>query len=338
MKTSTTSSKSKYLFLALLLPVVAQAKLVGKVHALKGDAFLIREGKTTSLKLDMDIEEGSQVMVGDDASATVGDFYDRRYNLTSGSNLVMSDRSMTLLKGGLWSQSLSQKAVVSVSTANMLMSSLQGEFIATYDAATKKSQLTVIAGEVDVASPMEPAFRYAVEAGKFSHASPDVDEGYPRAPTRLGYESLMKAVAMFPGVKSMDAGVAQAQSAGRAVASEKAATEKKGEIIFMKTVEGVARTPASTEGEAQKYFLKTTKRAAPKPKYVHTTAKVRVIGLQRVAAPSSRKPASSVKVQPQEPSPSINSSDFLRSYEQHQRAQPKNPKEVQSLIDDLKSY
>jgi hypothetical protein len=337
MKTSTTSSKSKYLFLALLLPVLAEAKLVGKVHSLKGDAFLIRDGKTATLKLDMDIEEGSQVMVGDDASVTVGDFYDRRYNLTSGSNLVMNDRSLTLLKGGMWSQSLSQKANVSVATANMLLSSHQGEFIATYDSATKKSQLTVIAGEVDVASPMEPAFRYAVVAGQFSHASPDVDEGYPRAPTRLGYESLMKTIGMFPGVKSMDAGVAKAQSASRSVASVAAAPEeKKGEIIYMKTVQ--ERMPASTEGEAQKYFLKSTKKAAKSSKQVVTSAKVRVIGLRKVIPASSRKPASSVKIQPQEQAPSVNSSDFLKSYEQHQRQQPKHPQEVQSLIDDLKSY
>ncbi len=338
MKTSITSSKSKYLFLALLLPIMAEAKLVGKVHAIKGDAFLIREGKTTTLKKDMDIEEGSQVMVGDDASATVGDFYDRRYHLSAGSNLVMNDRAMTLLKGGLWSQSLSQKANVGVSTANMLMSSYQGEFIATYDAATKKSQLTVITGEVDVASPLEPAFRYAVTAGQFSHAIPSVDEGYPRAPTRLGYESLMKAVALFPGVKSMDAGVAQAQTSGRAIASVDSVAEKKGEIIFMKTVVGSSRAPASAEGEAQKYFLKTTKKSAPKIKSISTTAKVRVIGLQPVAAASSRKPASSHKMQTQERAESVNSSDFLKSYEQHQRHQPKHSQEVQRLIDDLKSY
>lgn len=338
MKTSITNSKSKYLFLALLLPIVAEAKLVGKVHALKGDAFLVREGKTTTLKKDMDIEEGSQVMVGDDASATVGDFYDRRYNLSSGTNLVMGDRSMTLLKGGVWSQSLSQKANVGVSTANMLMSSYQGEFIATYDAATKKSQLTVISGEVDVASPLEPAFRYAVIAGQFSHATPNVDEGYPRAPTQLGYESLMKAVAMFPGVKSMDAGVAKAQSSGRAIASVDEVTEKKGEIIYMKTVQSSSRTPASASGEAQKYFLKSTKKSAAKPKSALTTAKVRVIGLRSVSVSSSRKPASSYKVQPQERAPSVNSSDFLKSYEAHQRQQPKHSQEVQRLIDDLKSY
>ncbi len=338
MKTSTTSSKSKYLFLALLLPIMAEAKLVGKVHAIKGDAFLIREGKTTSLKKDMDIEEGSQVMVGDDSSATVGDFYDRRYHLSSGTNLVMNDRAMTLLKGGAWSQSLSQKASVSLATANMLMSSHQGEFIAIYDAATKKSQLTVITGEVDVASPLEPAFRYAVAAGQFSHAAPNVDEGYPRAPTQLGYESLMKAVGMFPGVKSMDAGVAQAQKSGRGIASVDAAAEKKGEIIYMKTVVGSSREPASAEGEAQKYFVKSTKKTVHKAKSSFSTAKVRVIGLQAVAPASSRKPASSHRIQTQEKSQSVNSSDFLKSYQQHQQQQPKHSQEVQRLIDDLKSY
>jgi hypothetical protein len=337
MKTSTTNLKSKLLFIALLLPLAAHAKLVGKVHAVKGDVFLIKDGKTSTLKMDMDIEEGSQVMVGDEAEATLGDFYDRRYHLTEGSNLVMNDRATTLLKGAVWSQSLSQKSNVQLSTANMLMSSYQGEFIATFDAAEKKSQLTVISGEVDVASPMEPAFRYAVIAGQFSVANPKVDDGYPRAPTNLGYDSLMKSVSRFPGVKSLDAGVAKAQSQ-RAPASVAASSEvKKGEIIFMKSIQTSERKPASAEDEAQKYFLKTTQKPRKVMKREKNEAKVRVIGLQVVAPVSSRKPASSHKAQPKAHAPSVNDSDFLKSYQQHQAHQPKNPQELQRLMDDLNS-
>jgi len=337
MKTSITNLKSKLLLVALVLPFSAHAGLVGKVHAVKGDAFLVKDGKTSTLKVDMDIEDGSQIMVGDDAGVTLGDFYDRRYYLTEGSNLVMNDRSSTLLKGAVWSQSLSQKANVQLSTANMLMSSYQGEFIATFDAAEKKSQLTVISGEVDVASPMEPAFRYAVVAGQFSVASPKVDDGYPRAPTALGYDSLMKSVARFPGVKSMDAGVAKAQSQRAPASVEGAPALKKGEIIFMKSIQSADRVPASADDEAQKYFLKTTQKPRKVMKKEKNEAKVRVIGYQPVAATSSRKPASSHKVQSKAHAPSVSDSDFLKSYQQHQAQQPKNPQELQRLMDDLNS-
>ncbi|MBY0518627.1 MAG: hypothetical protein K2P81_17080 [Bacteriovoracaceae bacterium] len=338
MKTSITSLKSSSLLLALLLaPTLAHAKLIGKVHAIKGNAFIIQNQKTLALAKDMDIEEGAQVMVSDDSQVTLGDFYDRRFHVSSGSHIVLNDMNVILQKGSLWSQSLTTNTKMTLSTANLLISSYKGEYIVTYSTAEKKSQLTVVTGEVDVASPREPAFRYAVSAGQFTMAIPDVNDGYPRTPTKVGYESLMAAVHLFPGIKSQDAGVAQAQAkpqaseADRSIAS---VNEKKGEIIFMTTIIEAKREPASAAGEAQKYFVKKF----TKKKLVSTPAKVRVIGFQEVKSASSRKPASSQKVQTQAPEIRVNDSEFLKSYEQLRSQQPKNPQEVQRLIDDLNSY
>lgn len=332
MKTSTTSSKSKFLFAVLLaLPAIAQAKLVAKVHELKGDVFVVLAGKTQAVKVDMDLEEGSQLMVGDDSRLTIGDFFDRRYHLAAGSNVVLNDRALTLQKGSVWTQSLSSKESATVSTANLLVSGHAGEYITTYSVTDKRSQLTVISGEVDAASPREPAFRYAVAAGQFTMAIPTADDGFPRSPTAIGYDSLMAAVKLFPGVKSKDAGLAKAQSTSRAVAS---VSEKKGEIIFMKTVVEAERAPASVTGEAQKYFVKKTKRVKAKAQ----PAKVRVLGYQQVNQPTLRKPASTPVAQPQESALRSNSSEFLKSYELHTKEQPKHTQEVQRLIDDLKSH
>ncbi len=166
-------------------------------------------------------------------------------------------------------------------------------------------------------------------------AIPDVNDGYPRTPTKVGYESLMAAVHLFPGIKSQDAGVAQAQTqVAPAVRSIASVNEKKGEIIFMTTVIDAKREPASAGGEAQKYFVKKLK----KKKANSTPAIVRVIGFQAVKAASSRKPASSQKVQTQGPEIRVNDSEFLKSYEQLKSQQPRNPQEVQRLIDDLNSY
>jgi hypothetical protein len=337
MKTLITSLKSSSLLLALMLaPSLAHAKLIGKVHMIKGNAFIIQNQKTLALIKDMDIEEGAQVMVSDDSQVTLGDFFDRRFHISAGSHVVMNDMSLILQKGSLWSQSLTTNSKkMTLSTANLFITTYKGEFIVTYSAAEKKSQLTVVTGEVDVASPREPAFRYAVSAGQFTLAIPEVNDGYPRTPTKVGYESLMAAVHLFPGIKSQDAGVAQAQTqpaqAERSVAS---VAEKKGEIIFMTTVIDAKRAPASVTGEAQKYFVKKLK----KKKVKSTPALVRVIGFQSVKTFSSRKPASSRIVQTQGPEIRVNDSNFLKSYEELKGQQPKNPKEVQSLIDDLNSY
>lgn len=337
MKTSITNSKNSFFFLALfILPGLVHAKLVGKVHAVKGESFALIDGKTQRLVKDMDIADGAQLMVSDESQVTVGDFFDRRFHLLGGSHFVMSERTHVLQKGGLWSQSHASKVSVSVTTANLLLNAYQAEYIVTYDPVSKKGQLTVINGEVDVASPMEPAFRYAIVAGQFTTAHPEIDEGYPRTPTKLGQDSLMKMVAQFPGIKSGDAGVAhvQTQKAARGIASAQESGPKSGEIIYMKTYQTAERTPASASGEAQKYYLKQNKKVVK----TGTRAKVRVLGYQEVTKSTSRNPASSYRAQAKEVHNSVKSSEFLKSYELHKQKQPVHSKEVQRLIDDLKSY
>lgn len=334
MKTSTTSLKSNLFFLALALtlPLSAQAALVGKVHELKGEAFLLTNGKTKSITKDMDIESGAQIMVTDEAQLTIGDFYDRRIHLKSGSHLVMNAAGAILHKGSAWVQSYGSKGKWTLATANLQLSALKSEFLVSYHPADKLSQLTVIAGEVNAANPAEPTLQYLIVAGQMTQSHPDVDNGYPRSPVAVGQESLMAAVKQFSGIKSMDAGVAHAQSqAARSIASVE---KKAGDIIFMKTVLETERKPASVGDEAQKYYLKKTVKKAKKL----GVAKVRIIGYQAVKAPTIRKPASSRPAQSQEPVERVNDMDFLKSYEQLKRTQPIHSKEVQRLIDDLKSY
>lgn len=348
MKTLTTSSKSKALLLALALaPSAVLAGLVGKVHELKGEAFKVVAGKTSTLKVGSDLEEGADILVSDESTITVGDFFDRRHHLSAGSHLTMNDRAVILKKGSLWTQSMGPKSTGQVTTANMLIQAEQGEWVTTYDPAAQRTQLTSISGEVRVASPQEPAFQYAVSAGMFTQAQPKLDDGYPRSPTKLGYESLMKTLALFPGQKSRDAGLAKFQEkseASRAIASVENAP-KKGEITFISTP--AARTPASADaGSAQSYFMKKAVKKSRKMKAVGhaTTAPVRVIGLSAtsptMAQEHSRKPASVRPAQAPKPSESLDAkpNDFLKSYQEHKAAQPLHPNEVQRLLDDLESY
>ncbi len=335
MKTSTTSSSSKLLALVLALaPALAEAKLAAKVHALKGGAFTVMNGVTTALKADMDLEEGADVLVSDDAAVTIGDFYDRRHHLSAGSHATVADGQLILKKGAVWTQSRGAKRPGTITTGNLLVQGFLGEWIVTFDVASGRTQVTTISGEVDVASPEAPAFKYAVAAGYFTFAEPKSEGGYPRSPTKLGYDSLMQTLALFPGQRSMDAGIAKAQEeAGkRAPASmESTPTEAvgHGKVLHIRTVES---------GDAQKYFLKSLPRAHKRSGVSGQRVPIRIFGLQAVKAQTARKPAA---VSPKLPKASVhrgNNEDFLKSYEQHQREQPKNPQEVQRLIDDLQSF
>lgn len=361
MKTSILSSKSKsFVFLLALAPSLVHAALVGKVQSLKGEAFMVFQGKTSVLQVGSDVEDGSDILVSDEASLTVGDFFDRRHHLSGGTNLTMNDRAVVLKKGALWTQSVGARSTGQITTANMLIQAEQGEWVTTYDSASGRTQLTAISGEVRVASPQEPAFQYAVSAGMFTLADPKADEGYPRSPTKLGYDSLMKTLALFPGQKSRDAGLAKFQEEKAAKTDRKIASVEetpasapgavapkaaKGEITFI-----------STEGAALSYFekkiaphKKLTKRKVAQVK-TGWDAPVRIIGVTshspKVAAkpalaqkseraPASTRPASAPKAAE---SLDDKSNDFFESYEQYQKAQPKNPSEMQRLIDDLQSY
>ncbi len=343
MKISITKIKSS-LFLALFIfSLGAQARLVGKIHKVKGMAFMTHDGRTITLKEGMDIHQSAQIIVSDQAQVTLGDFNERRFHLTGGSSLILNQNEATLLAGSVWSQATAFSKNFVLSSANMHMQSFKGEYVATYSPDTKKTQLTVISGEVNAASPKKPELRYGILAGHFTTAHEDHDEGYPRSPTQLGFSSLTNTLKMFPGVEAIDTSVASAQKKadiGREIASIGAEDSAKPEVLHIKS-SFVERKIASVD-TAQKYYLKKTKRAQSARH--GQGAKVRVIGMhpagsipQAVKAPK-RQVASVVQAPAAPVKGEANLSEFLNSYQYHQGKQHKHTPEVQRLIDDLKSY
>jgi len=343
MKTSITKIKSSLFLLLILFAMGAQARLVGKIHKVKGTAFMTYDGRTITLKDGMDVHQSSQIIVPDQAQVTVGDFNERRLHLAGGSSLIFNHHEATLLTGSVWSQATPFSKAFNLSTANMLMQSFKGEFVASYSSDTKKTQLTVISGEVNAASPKKPELRYGILAGHFTTAHEDYDEGYPRSPTQLGFASLESTLKMFPSVEALDTSVASAQKKadiGREIASIGESEAAKPAVKHIKS--NFIESKLATVDTAQKYYLKKTQRAKSVSKF--EGAKVRVIGLGSLSArpvvhmAPARKMASIIP----KPSSSVqneaNISEFLKSYQYHQGQQHKHSPEVQRLIDDLKSY
>ena len=343
MKTSITKTKSSLFLLLLISSLGAQAKLVGKIHNVKGMAFMTYDGRTVTLKDGMDIHQSAQVIVSDQGQVTLGDFNERRFHLAGGTSFIFNQQEATLLTGSVWSQATAFSKAFTLSTANMLMQSFKGEFVATYSNDTKKTQLTVISGEVNAASPKKPELRYGILAGHFTSAHEDYDEGYPRSPTPIGFASLGNTLKMFPGVEAMDTSVATAQKKmdiGREIASIGASESAKLEVKHIKS-SFVERKIASVD-TAQKYYLKKTQRA--KAHSPGVGAKVRVIGVGAWSATSAPKAGPSRQTASVVAKPAVsgkndsNLSEFLKSYQYQQGQQHKHSPEVQRLIDDLKSF
>jgi len=123
------------------------------------------------------------------------------------------------------------------------------------------------------------------------------------------------------------------------VEEPKISTPKKGEIIFLSSV----RTPASvSEGAAHAYFSKKIKKFAVKKELVP----VRFYGMlpiKKTTEETDRSPASvpinqAVKIKKADMPTSEQEDEFVDSLKKHQTNQPKYSKELESLVDDLKSY
>lgn len=328
MKTFTTKLNSSLILLTLVAAPV-WAKPVAKVAELSGSVFVVQpDGKTSTLKASDDIEDKAEVMVEEGGSITLTDYYDSTYHLIGGTHLKFFDRSAQLKRGKTWIQCLNGKFPLALTTANGHASYKKGEFIATFDQSTSRSQFLVVNGEVEVSNVLDREMKYAVTAGTFTMVDPEVEDGVPRAPTKVGLASLDSALSEF---KKLPVQIKENVAPARSIASvEEAAPKKRGEIIFIQT----NRLPASVSGGAHSYFTKK----AGKPL---THAPIRYIGTAWKPLKSvPRSPASvaPTSIAPKKVVETDLHPEFEESLKRKVSEQPKFPKELNSLIEDLKSY
>lgn len=328
MKTFITKSKSSLFLLALVAGVV-QAKPVAQVTGLSGSVFVVKpDGKTSTLKMNEHLEEKSEIMVEEGGSVTLNDYYDATYHLIGGTHLKFFDRSAQLKRGKTWIQCMNGRFPLALTTANGHANYWKGEFIATFDQGTSRSQFLVVNGDVEVSNVLDRDMKYTVPAGTFTMVDPDVEAGIPRAPTKVGLASLDNALSEF---KELPSTLKEIPSRG--IASVEEARPKKGEITFIKT----NRLPASVSGGAHKYFAKKAK----VEKLEH--APIRYIGTNWKPVAAPRAPASVAPrvLRPLVPTKTVPLSlnpEFEDSLKRKVSEQPKYPKELDSLIEDLKSY
>lgn len=329
MKTLITKSKSSLILIAFVA-FPALAKPVAQVTELSGSVFVVKsDGKTSTLKVNDHLEDQSEIMVEEGGAVTLNDYYDATYHLIGGTHLKFFDRSAQLKRGKTWIQCLNGRFPLAITTANGHAKFWKGEFIATFDQGTSRSQFLVVNGDVEVSNVLDREMKYTVPAGTFTMVDPEIEDGIPRAPTKVGLASLDNALSEF---KALPAKIKDSSpSRGIASVEERPA---KGEITFIKS----NRLPASVSGGAHKFFAKKTK------SHSLEHAPIRYIGMswKPVTAPVviPRAPASVAPkaFAPAKSAPISLDPEFEGSLKRKVTDQPKFPKELDSLIEDLKSY
>jgi hypothetical protein len=356
MKTSLTKLKSNFFLALALSSAPIWAKPVAQVTEVKGQVFLVSpDGKTKSLKSNDHVEEKSEIMVGEDGTITLNDYYDATYHLTEGSHLKFFDKSVQLKKGKTWIQSLNARHPLALTTANGHVGFWKSEFITTFDQSTSKSQVLVVNGDVEVSNVLDKNMKHSVAAGTFTIIDPEIENGLPRTPTKVGLDSLNTALSEFKALpeKLKETGTTPVTTREIAsVESEPAeATVKKdgpqaptGEIIFISKSGKMDRLPASAETGAYNYFKKklarkTKPQAAPirfYGMYVAESASAPIVQQPRI--PASVKPISVIAT-PKKVATDLNiDAEFSNSFRHEKANQPNHSKELENLIQDLKSY
>lgn len=332
MKTFLTKSKSSLALVAILSSSLwaetPAAKPIAQVTELTGNVFVITpDGKTSTLKVNDHLPVKSEVMVDEGASVSLNDYYDATYSLVGGTHLKFFDKSVQLKRGKTWIQSKSTRHPLVLTTANGNVNFWKSEFVATFDQATSRSQFLVVTGEVEVTNILDQNYKSVVEAGSFTMIDPEVDNGSPRAATKVGLASLNSAVAEFKIIPAKEASA----EVTRGIASVSPEV-KRGEVIFMQS----NRLPASVHGGAHTYWKK---KAAPKTaEVILSSAPIRFYGVSEKVSP--RTPASvNSPIMPKIVVPSLKQdAAFGESLKMQTLEQPKHPKELGNLLEELKSF
>jgi hypothetical protein len=360
MKTSLTKLSSS--FFLTILSFNLWARPVAQVIQVNGPAFVVRtDGKTSSLKLNEHIEEDSEILIEEGASVTLNDYFNATYHALGGSHFKFSKQSVQLKKGKAWIKSLSPRYSLTLTTANALVTFRKSEFIAIFDQAKSRSQVLVINGEVEASTILNTDLKYLIPSGTFSVIDPEIDNGLIRAPVKVGLQSLNQALAEF---KQLPERIKMAHSPKRELASvlenEVVQSVPKGKIIFMTSTQ---RRPAAVDpGDGHKYYqqlvhkkgethsvqvrvyglhlkenvdIKETKNMISK-KIIKTDivekkffTKERIpASVPMISTPAAKKEALTGVIDP----------EFEQSLKKHQVEQPKHKKELQNLLDDLKSF
>jgi hypothetical protein len=357
MKISLIKLKISLTAFVLITATCVWGKPVGQVVEVSGVVFLVTpEGKTKTLKISDHIDEKSEVLLSENSTMIVNDYYDASYHLTEGGHYKFFDKSIQVKKGKTWVRSLNSRHVLALTTANGFLSFNKGEFIVTFDNSSSRSQVMVVSGSVEVSNILEKNFTQIVSEGTFTLIDPDVDDGLPRTPTRVGLESLNLALSEFKSTLPQIKPEIISEEPVRSIASvtsgpePEAAAEKKdrpkGEIIFMTSDNKISRVPSSTDS-AYSYF----KQASVVPrKNKATSVNVRFYGVTErknyrddVFITRSRNPASLRRLAPVLPSEKLSEEvltekkwrDFLG---QEKVFIPNHSKDLDNLLKDLKDY
>lgn len=333
------------LALALFATYVVQAATPGAiVSQVSGNAFMMSNGQTKTLKLGDRIDDFSDVVTEVGAQVTLTDYHDHKFHVSGSGHVKLERNQLTLERGYVWVQSFNQKDEFILKTANTKIDYSVGEAIVSFDAFSGKTQLMSIRGDFSLANALETHLKVNVGDGQFSFVSNDYNQGIPRSPMTIGESSFKKITGLFEGVQPssvnlfptrMATSTTAPTTAGRNIAS---APEKKSSVIIIKknsSFVNAAVISKAYQQEEEKVAAIKRKQYLKREFATKSGVAVHIYGQKKTTpvttTTAQRMPASAAPAV-------IEDSKFEGSLVKQYEGQMRHSNEVNQLIDELKNY
>ena len=341
------------------------------VQKVSGGAFMITpKGRTIAVQKGQHIYDFAQISTTLGAQVSFNDYYDHQFHLSGAGSIKFMNRSIELRRGYLWFQALGQNNHgFHIQTANSQVGLAPGEGIISFDPALDKTQFLSLKGKFIFGNLMDAQLNVRVSSGQFSFVDLDYQEGIPRVPTPVGQESFSKIVGLFNQVNPMNGTqetsryqfVTNTQETSypqRKPASVDSA-ENKSSIRFLPLKHSPElkskRKSLLKAYREEKEDKSSPKRAPAKAKTQKSPGvPINVYGapspvkeskkLEPKRAPASIKPSKEVEKiiekarKPASVSPKRQMDAFEKTLRNEYKEQKRHPKEVNQLIDELKSF
>jgi hypothetical protein len=333
---------------------------------------------TKTLQYGSKISDLSEVMVEDGSILSLVNDNGSILHVTGGSLLKFYNGISEIKSGQVWVISKGAMGNGVFHTSNSIVNYGEGQFIYSFDNVSGKTQVLALTGNLRISNALEPNLKITVPAGHFSLVDQKYENGLPRTATKVGLSSYKNFKNLFVGFNSLrHSKIDQLWASprkptkGRKIASvnDQFSAEKslsRGKIIKFTTYKKSERHPASAGASPLNYYKKIKKQQAKKYKKVknNIVAPVYYYGFHfKQEMPVAKKPrmqkltpivkesyykVPSSKFAPKRTPASVKPSgliqdlktntSFEKSFMKNANSNQRHTGEVNSLIDELKSY
>lgn len=328
------------------------------VQKVKGKVFASGKGHTRTLGPSDQIFEFDEIFTEIGAEVSFNDSYDHVFTLTGGSHVAVLNKMIELKRGYLWVQStVKRQEEFTIQTVNSQTKYTDGEFVISYDQDSGRTQLLCMTGTVQFANLTDSELKEFVTDGRFSFISEHFNYGAPRMPTPVGPSTHAKILSLFDAplqsapekVDKNEFQIPRQDALRRLPASaQSSAVHPEGRVGRMISGQQNMKSHADLQRMYQQKIRQLEKRKVAsrgqwRPNYrEHSNVKVRIFGQansQRSPASDqarkSRKPASMRELNPQV---EVKKDQFEGALLDQYKNQMRHSQEINSLINELKSY